>query len=91
MHLQELPYYRAMAYERLGESLCARSMITKYRRIWSQIDGVADNGFFAATLFFISFVDAPQNLRRSKFLYLTALCDRFERSATAEDKLRDMH
>ncbi len=92
MHLPELPYYRALSYDRLGEGLCSRAMMTKYRRIWSQMEGVCDNGFFAATPFFISFVDAPKRLRRSKFLYLTALCDRYEGcDAAADAKLQESY
>jgi tetratricopeptide (TPR) repeat protein len=78
MHLPELPYYRALSYDRLGEGLKARAMITKYRRVWAKMEGVKDNGFFATTPFFISFMDDPESLRRPKFLYLTALCDRYE-------------
>lgn len=92
MHLPELPYYRALSYDRLGEGLKARAMITKYRRAWAKMEGVKDNGFFATTPFFISFVDAPKRLRRSKFLYLTALCDRYEgKNAEADKKMRESY
>jgi tetratricopeptide (TPR) repeat protein len=90
MHLPELPYYRAVAYDRLGEFLKARAMITKYRRIWAAMENVEDNGFFATTPFFISFVDAPSRLRRSKFLYLAALIDRYEGNNDAANvKMRE--
>ena len=92
MHLPELPYYRALSYDKLGQTLKARAMITKYSRVWSAMDGVRDNGFFATTPFFISFVDAPANLRRAKMLYLTALCDRYEgRNETADAKLKECY
>lgn len=92
MHLPELPYYRALSYDRLGEGLKARAMITKYRRIWSKMEGIKDNGFFATTPFFISFVDEPTRLRTSKFLYLTALCDRYEgKDDTADKKMRESY
>jgi tetratricopeptide (TPR) repeat protein len=92
MHLPELPYYRALSYDRLGEGLKARAMITKYRRVWAKMEGVKDNGFFATTPFFISFVDDPESLRRSKFLYLTALCDRYEgKNAKADEKMSESY
>jgi len=86
MHLSELPYYRAMSYDRLGEVLKARSLITEYKRTWNKMENVQDNGFFATTPFFISFTDNPAKLRRSKFLYLTALIDRYEENDNAADK-----
>jgi len=92
MHLPELPYYRALCYDRLGDALKSRAMVTKYRREWSKMEEVHDNGFFATTPFFMSFVDAPEKLRRAKFLYLTALCDRMEgEQDKADAKMRESY
>ena len=49
------------------------------------MEGVKDNGFFATTPFFMSFVDKAENLRRAKFLYLTALLDRYDGKHDAAD------
>ena len=86
MHLPELPYYKDLAHDKLGEGLKSRALITEYRRAWNKMEGVTDNGFFATTPFFISFIDAPERLRRSKFLYLTALLDRYEGNGMSADK-----
>lgn len=92
MHLPELPYYRALSYDKLGDFLKSRAMITKYRRVWAAMEDVRDNGFFATTPFFISFIDSPAKLRRSKFLYLTALCDRYEgENEKADAKLTECY
>lgn len=73
MHLKELPYYQACAWRHLGEYIKAQRLITKYRREWSGIDKVSDNGFFGTTPFFISFTDNPKQLRRAQYCYLNAL------------------
>ena len=77
MHLPELPYYQALSYDRLGESFQARSLITKYRRAWSTFEDIVDNGFFATTPFFMSFIEEPKKLRRAKALYFNGLVDRY--------------
>lgn len=73
MHLKELPYYQACAWRHLGEDIKAQRLITKYRREWSGIDKIKDNGFFGTTPFFISFTDNPKQLRRAQHCYLNAL------------------
>ena len=73
MHLKELPYYQARSWQHLGEEIKAQRLITKYRREWSEIDKVSDNGFFGTTPFFISFTDNPKQLRRAQHCYLNAL------------------
>lgn len=73
MHLKELPYYQACAWKHLGEDIKAQRLITKYRREWSGIDKVRDNGFFGTTPFFISFTDDPKQLRRAQHCYLNSL------------------
>lgn len=73
MHLKELPYYQACAWRHLGEELKAQRLITKYRREWSGIAKIKDNGFFGTTPFFISFTDDPKQLRRAQHCYLNAL------------------
>lgn len=78
MHLKELPYYQAYAWQHLGDNVKAQRLITKYRREWSGIDKTADNGFFGTTPFFISFTDDPKQLRRALHCYLNALICDFE-------------
>ena len=73
MHLKELPYYQACAWRHLGENIKAQRLITKYRREWSNICKIKDNGFFGTTPFFISFTDDPKRLRRAQHCYLNAL------------------
>lgn len=73
MYLKELPYYQACAWRHLGEKIKAQRLITKYRREWSGIDKVRDNGFFGTTPFFISFTDYPKHLRCALHCYLNAL------------------
>jgi tetratricopeptide (TPR) repeat protein len=77
MHLPELPYYQAMSYDKLGECFKSRALITKYIRIWKNMDGVTDNGFFQTTPFFMPFIEEPKRLRLAKALYLNALIDRY--------------
>ena len=77
MHLKELPYYQACAWKHLGEEIKAQRTITKYRREWSGIDKIRDNGFFGTTPFFISFTDDPKRLRRALHYYLNALIAEF--------------
>jgi hypothetical protein len=86
MHLPELPYYRALSYDRLGKPLHSRKLITEYRRRWSAMADVKDNGFFATTPFFISFVDDPAALRFSKSQYLLGLLDLYMGDADAANK-----
>jgi len=73
MHLKELPYWQAKSLEHLGEPTRAQHLVTRYRREWSGIGAVRDNGFFATTPFFISFVDAPETLRAAQHHYFAAL------------------
>ena len=75
MHLKELPYYQALSFDHLGESLKGQHLITKYFREWEKIKDVKDNGYFGTTPFFIPFVDEPTKLRQAQYLYLTALCE----------------
>lgn len=77
MHLKELPYWQAKAWEHLGEKIKAQQLMTKYQREWKKIIDIKDNGFFGTTPFFVSFMDSPEKLRKSQYLYLMALCDDF--------------
>ena len=77
MHLKELPYWQAKAFVHLGEPTKAQHLMTKYLREWSKIQYTKDNGYFGTTPFFIPFVDEPQKLRRSQYLYLMSLCSEF--------------
>ncbi len=78
MHLKELPYFQACAFEHLGEHIKAVKIITKYKREWSKIIDAEDNGFFSTTPFFISFTDNPKKLRKAEYLYLLSLIFDFE-------------
>lgn len=78
MHLRELPYYQALSSRHLGLDCHAQNLMTHYKREWSaQLDRV-DNGYFATTPFFISFVEDASRLRRAYYLYLCALVERFD-------------
>lgn len=90
MHLKELPYYQARAFEHLGEELKGQHLITRFFREWKDIKDGVDNGYFGTTPFFIPFVDEPARLRRAQYLYLTALCEDFMgNSDIAADKMRE--
>jgi len=75
MHLKELPWYQALAYDRLGEHLKAVSLMTHYRRVWKTAITAKDSGYFATTPFFIPFTDSPTRLREAQFGYLYGLCE----------------
>ena len=78
MHLPELPYYQALAAQRLGLYNKAQNLMTVYKRKWTaQLDKV-DNGYFSTTPFFISFIDQPAEMRRAYYLYLTGLVDLYD-------------
>ena len=90
MHMPELPYYQALSYDRLGEHFKARSLMTRYARIWSGFEDVVDNGFFATTPFFMPFIEDPKRIRRSKALYFNGLVDRYlGRDAEADEKIAE--
>ena len=78
MHLPELPYYQALAADRLGMHNRAQNLMTVYKRKWTaQLDKV-DNGYFNTTPFFISFIDNAADMRRAYYLYLTGLVDLYD-------------
>ena len=92
MHLPELPYYRALSYDKLGECFKSRAMITEYLCKWNSMADVTDNGFFATTPFFMPFIEAPKRLRRAKALYLRGLCDRYlGRDEEADRKMKESY
>lgn len=72
MHLPELPYYQARAAEALGLPQRAWNILGCAKRQWSRALEQTDNGFFATTPFFISFVQQPAILHRAYYLYLLA-------------------
>ncbi len=75
MHLKELPYFQARAFDQLGEHLKGQHLITKFFSQWGKIKDIKDNGYFGTTPFFIPFMDQPERLRRAQYLYLTGLCE----------------
>ena len=90
MHLKELPYYQAKAYDHLGEKLKGQHLITGYLRQWKAIKDTKDNGYFSTTPFFIPFVDEPAGLRKAQYLYLMALCyDYMGRKDEAENMMEE--
>ena len=90
MHLPELPYYQARALDRLGEHLRARRLMTSYMRLWSRMESVTDNGFFATTPFFMPFIEAPRKLRRAKALYFNGLACRYlGKDCEADEKMAE--
>jgi hypothetical protein len=90
MHLKELPYWQARAFEHLGEHTKAQHLITKYMRQWDAMQYVKDNGYFGTTPFFISFVDDPTKLRNAQHKYLTALCcDFMKKGKEAKERLSE--
>ncbi|MBE6589792.1 MAG: DUF5107 domain-containing protein [Ruminococcaceae bacterium] len=89
MHLPELPFYQALSYDRLGDTLAARSLITEYKRTWSSIKDKTDNGFFGTTPFFMPFVDTASDLRRSYGLYLEGLLALYSGEKEAAKKMLD--
>ena len=89
MHLKELPYYQALSCDRLGESVKAQQIITKYYREWKKIKNVKDNGYFTTTPFFIPFMDEPAKLRNAQYLYLTGLCEAYMQKNSAKETLAE--
>lgn len=87
MYLKELPYYQALSFEHLGESLKAWKIINEYRRKWGNIDKIKDNGFFGTTPFFISFMDDPKDLRCAQHCYLNALTESLMGNKECAEKL----
>lgn len=74
MHLKELPYFQARAWQHLNQHTKGQQIITEYLREWRKIDDVKDNGFSSTTPFFIPFTDKPEKLRHAQYCYLMALC-----------------
>lgn len=77
MHLPELPWYQAMSALRLGLPERSRTIMNTAGRRWAAELKKTDSGFFSTTPFFLSFVDRPADMRRSQYLYLTALVKRY--------------
>lgn len=78
MHLPELPVYQALCARRLGRRQLADRLAGAARRSWLAALDQPDNGYFATTPFFISFVDQPGRLHRAYYLYLLAAVARYE-------------
>ncbi len=47
--------------------------MTAAKREWERELCRVDNGYYATTPFFISFIDRPETLRRAQYLYLLGL------------------
>ncbi|MFV0413514.1 MAG: tetratricopeptide repeat protein, partial [Oscillospiraceae bacterium] len=75
MHLKELPYYQAISAIALGMKNRAQNIMTAAKREWSTGFERKDNGFYAATPFFIDFIESAATLRRAHYLYLNAFVE----------------
>lgn len=92
MHLPELPYYQALAWDHLGEHLKSRALVTAYKRKWEAIREGHDNGFFATTPFFMPFVDKARDLRLARYLYFMGLLDAYLGNTEAScEKMRESY
>ena len=78
MHLRELPVYQAYAAEALGMEQRAWNLMAKCKREWTASLRQKDNGFFATTPFFISFVPDPAVARQGYYSYLLGLVALYE-------------
>ena len=91
MHLKELPFYQALSARHIGLKQRAQNLMTEYKRKWSaELDRV-DDGYFATTPFFISFMDDAAKLRRAQYLYLTGLVDLYDGRPEAREKLSESY
>ncbi|MCI9067429.1 MAG: DUF5107 domain-containing protein [Lachnospiraceae bacterium] len=86
-NLKELPYYQAVSARRTGQEQLAEKIMTRFRRIWKKELTRKDNGFFDTTPFFLSFIGAPETLRRACYLYLLGLVELFDGREAAAGKL----
>lgn len=78
MHLPELPYYQALAAEKLGLQQRAWNLMGAAKRNWTRELKRTDSGFFRTTPFFISFVQSASELREAQYDYLLALVSLYE-------------
>lgn len=77
MHLPELPIYQALAAKALGLEPVANRLAGFAKQKWTAALEKGDNGFFATTPFFISFVEDPAQLHRAYYLYLLGWVEQF--------------
>ncbi|MBQ1448053.1 MAG: DUF5107 domain-containing protein, partial [Erysipelotrichaceae bacterium] len=68
--LPELPYYQAMSARAIGNNGLAKRLMNDYKRKWTEELHRVDSGFFAATPYYVSFVEQPEKARRSQYLYM---------------------
>ena len=78
MHLPELPYYQALAAEKLGLQQRAWNLMGAAKQNWTRELKRTDSGFFRTTPFFISFVQSASELREAQYDYLLALVSLYE-------------
>ena len=64
MHLPELPCWQALAWRALGQEAPARELIAAHLRRQDAAEGARDAGYYAATPFFISYMESPAVQRR---------------------------
>lgn len=88
MHLPELCWYQARAYDHLGMHEHAKNKMNNAKRLWNIEINKKDNGFFANTPFLMSFVDDPARMRKAYYSYLLGLVDLWDgRLEEAKTKL----
>ncbi|MBR4867046.1 MAG: DUF5107 domain-containing protein, partial [Clostridia bacterium] len=74
-NLPELAWYHAVSARKLGMESKCQNILNTVKRSWNAGFDVVDNGYFAPTPFFVSFIDDPARMRRAHCLYLTGLVD----------------
>lgn len=87
MHLPELPYYQAMAYEAKGDFLTGRAVIDKYQKEWKEMINKEDAGYFGTTPFFMSYCDDAKTARKAYYSYLLGFAYRFMKK---DEKSKEM-
>ena len=87
MYLPELPYYQALAAEKIGLQQRAWNLMGEARRSWTRELKRTDSGFFRTTPFFISFVQSAAELREAQYDYLLGLVSLYEGDGERAAKL----
>ena len=87
MYLPELPYYQALAAEKIGLQQRAWNLMGEARRSWTRELKRTDSGFFSTTPFFISFVQSAAELREAQYDYLLGLVSLYEGDGERAAKL----
>ena len=76
MYQPGIGYYRALAFQRLGEYDRAEALLHECIAKWEREKVVFDHGYFKVTPFFISYLEDSADLRRQLYDYLLGLAYR---------------